>query len=138
METLIINNGSKHLADLQKLFIKSNQTINWSEIPLTDITSFDLIILSGSGMIAMESYEKLFKTEVKLILTSNIPIIGICFGCELIAYTFGAKLKRLHNKQKGIAIIRPAGNNDILMWIDCLPFVPTGFLLCYNINNKVE
>ncbi len=114
MKTLIINNGSKHLLSLQKFFAKSQETITWSEISTTNILFFDLIVLSGSSYLSvLKDFNKLYKTEVELILNSQKPLIGICFGCELIAYSYGSKLKRLHNKQKGIIKIKPSKSSDI-------------------------
>lgn len=114
MKTLIINNGSKHISDLRELFIDAHEIIELSQIPAVDISSFDLIILSGSSTLSItNNYHSLWETEIELILTSSKPIIGICFGCELIAHTFGATLKRLHNKQKGIVTILPSKSSDI-------------------------
>ena len=51
---------------------------------------------------ALLNAPEVFKEEINLIKNTYIPIIGICEGCQLIAYSFGSTLEFVENKIKGI------------------------------------
>jgi GMP synthase (glutamine-hydrolysing) len=57
-----------------------------------------------------------FVQEIELIKSTKKPIIGICFGCELIVYAFGGKLKALDQPHSGVREIevtnKDYSNND--------------------------
>lgn len=98
---LIINNHSIHLEQLRTLIPFSSDIVDWEHIVDIDQDRYDIIILSGGSDVppiaeAPEAYTK----ERALIRASQLPIIGICLGCELIAYEFGATLKDLGLKRK--------------------------------------
>jgi GMP synthase-like glutamine amidotransferase len=102
MEILIIDNKTKHLRNLKKLLSTNHLTILpfFSSYPNPNM--FDLIVLSGGSLYAvMENPEK-FVNEYRLIKESETPIIGICEGCEIIAYTFGSSLTPFKPTEKGI------------------------------------
>ena len=44
--------------------------------------------------------------EINFIKNCRKPLIGICLGCELIAYAFGARLKKLDCKERGPLLIK--------------------------------
>lgn len=111
MNLLIIDNGTVRIQELQKL-LKSHthEVVKLGSIDLGIVDSFDAIILSGSSQFPIFGNEDLYKNEINLIKNSTKPIIGICLGFELIAYAFGAELKRLDRKIRGIvdiSVIRP-------------------------------
>jgi GMP synthase (glutamine-hydrolysing) len=60
------------------------------------------IIISGSPlMVTKESYVPnldQFILNVISILRYNVPVLGICFGCQLLNVMFGGKLKRLRKQ----------------------------------------
>ncbi|OGC47343.1 hypothetical protein A2886_00165 [candidate division WWE3 bacterium RIFCSPHIGHO2_01_FULL_42_13] len=103
MKTLLIDNGSKHTLELVKflsendldLEIQSYENLNFN------INDYGLFVLSGSAH-TVGGNDVLFKREVQLILSSKKPIIGICFGFELIAHTFGTKISKLAGKEEGV------------------------------------
>mgnify|MGYP001604873127 CR=1 FL=1 len=63
-----------------------------------------------------------FSEEVKLIRNPIAPILGICYGMQLIAKSFGSKLKVLEKLNKG--------NTDINILI-------RGNLF-FNVSNKIK
>lgn len=66
------------------------------KIPLDKISS---VIISGSPLMVTQGsfvpYLDQFILNVSAILQCNVPIIGICFGCQLINVMFGGTLKKL-------------------------------------------
>jgi GMP synthase (glutamine-hydrolysing) len=56
----------------------------------------DAVVISGSAArIVSPSDRALFEGVVRLIKTCNLPMLGICFGHQLICWTFGAKVGAL-------------------------------------------
>ena len=91
MKTLLIDNGSTLTKKLALLSPGEEDIVSYSEIP-DDITQYSLIILSGSSLFPIRGNEEKLVKEIELIRSANIPIVGICFGHELIAHAYGASL----------------------------------------------
>jgi GMP synthase (glutamine-hydrolysing) len=113
MKILLIDNGTRHLGKLKDLLTGNEIDIHplFQKYPPPE--NYDLIILSGGSQIAINSAPEVFKEEISLIKTSQTPIIGICEGCEIIAFAFGSKLEPGERKVKGVKIIKTV-NKDLL------------------------
>lgn len=101
MSVLLIDNGTTLLDKLKKLIPGEEVVKVWNEFE-GDARGHELAILSGGSQIELVGNEEKFEKEFQFIKNSRIPIIGICFGCELLAVAFGGTLKKLGNKHKGI------------------------------------
>lgn len=79
-----------------------------SEIKTLDVESADLIVMGGSGMNIylpcedMKSYGKIATYS----LDKNKPIIGSCFGMQMVAHIFGERVQRMPSREFGIVTIR--------------------------------
>ena len=62
----------------------------------------DIIVLSGSSGYPIVGNEQQLQKEMLLVRHSKVPVIGICYGCELIVNTFGGVLEQMNEKKKGI------------------------------------
>jgi len=102
MKVLLIDNGTRLLDKLQKLIDAEIDTRTFGQISTATAQGYDLIILSGSSEHSVVRDHGAFQSELDLIRSSETPIIGICFGCELIANAFGGKLKELAEPHEGI------------------------------------
>lgn len=69
------------------------------ETPLSKLKNSWGIILSGGPN---SVYEEKIKFDRK-ILSSNIPILGVCYGHQLITYLMGGKVERGNVREYGIA-----------------------------------
>jgi GMP synthase (glutamine-hydrolysing) len=105
MKILLIDNGSTYINKLKALS-KAQKTIAWPNLNLKRIKNYDLLILSGGHSIQVKNHRRSFAKEIQIIKTINKPIIGICLGSELIAYTYGAELKLLRKKEHGLVKIQ--------------------------------
>lgn len=102
MKVLIIDNGTIHLENLKKLLSGNDPTVLefFSDYPSP--SNFDLIVLSGGSTYEVAEHPEKFKKEIDLVKNSPIPVIGICEGCEIIAYAYGSELYEFGPKAKGI------------------------------------
>lgn len=119
MKILTIDNGSSYLEKLKSLVSNHSQTIKtYSEIVLTDKNDFDLIILSGGHSFPVVGHESDFAKEINLIRTTSTPILGICLGFELIAYSYGAWLEKLDSKENKVLELYPTVEDPIFKNLD--------------------
>lgn len=103
MKILIIDNGSRYLDKLKLLTAKYDTfTKKYSEIAKSDLTIFNLVILSGGHHYSVVGHESEFTQEIALIKNAKVPILGICLGFELIAYSYGARMEKMVAKEKGL------------------------------------
>lgn len=102
MKTLIINNHTKHISELETLFPDST-VINKEDLSENiTLDSFDLLVISGgSGVPTVQQHKDYYALEEKLVLESTIPVIGICLGSEIIIDAFGGELTDISTLHKG-------------------------------------
>jgi GMP synthase (glutamine-hydrolysing) len=112
MKTLIIDNGSTLVEKLAVLSPGNEEVVDYSNIP-ADVSAYSLIILSGSSKFPVQGNEDILKAEIELIQNSNVPIVGICLGHELIAHAFGAELVHLGMNHKGLYNVTVTKSHEI-------------------------
>jgi len=79
--------------------------------------SADVIILSGGHSLSVINHDTEFKNELEVIRKTNIPLIGICLGFELIAHAYSATLRRLETKEKGLVQLKVIQPHQVLLGI---------------------
>jgi GMP synthase-like glutamine amidotransferase len=108
MNILIIQNG----------FCKSS-IYNFLEGNITTIRSYDkinynnveyiqqfnkIIILGGTqSLVEIDKYPYLYKIVelIKIAISNNISLIGICLGCQLLAFSYGCKIVKMDKSEIG-------------------------------------
>jgi len=72
------------------------------------------VILSGgpSSVIAKNSH-KLPKEDFNFLIKQNIPILGICYGLQLLAYLYGGKIHKAKVRQYGHTVISIDKRSDL-------------------------
>jgi GMP synthase (glutamine-hydrolysing) len=66
---------------------------DWSEASESLFESFDAVVLSGSpDMMSTSRAQRKFEREVDAVRDASVPVLGICFGHQLVAHAFGAKV----------------------------------------------
>lgn len=105
---LVINNTIQqgHVAYFPHLIklLKTNRlrykvVSKYDELSKVDAAKITHIIISGSPlMVTPESYVPnldQFILNIVSIIRCDVPIFGICFGCQLLTVIFGGKLQKL-------------------------------------------
>jgi GMP synthase (glutamine-hydrolysing) len=86
-------------------------------MPLSEIRDFNPkgIILSGGPS---SVYDKNAPIPNKDIFSLNVPILGICYGLQVITHLFGGKVKRSIEREYGNAFIKILDNKDLFYGFD--------------------
>lgn len=93
MRVLLVNNGTKEPEKLLTLLSGYDvQVVIPDDLRTVTVSNYDLVVLSGSSKFPITDNEWFLLPEIDLIKTTTTPIIGICYGCELIARAFGGSL----------------------------------------------
>lgn len=114
MKVLLIDNTTENLEHLESLLSGHEVTILEHTEINNKLEGYDLIILSGAREVLPVTYNsKNFDSEKDLIKNSNTPIIGICYGAELIAAAFNCKLEESNEKVEEIINIETIKDDPI-------------------------
>ena len=86
------------------------------------------VILTGSPRMVnahdMGAYPELFLLNIRALTDYNVPVLGICFGCQLINEFYGGSIKRLRSLFCEDADLRSGSLT-----------LPVGFCINYVIDN---
>lgn len=114
MRVAIVNNSDEPPKNIVSLLEGHHSVVfDYSEANQILRESFDLIILSGSSQFPIIYNREKLTGEITLIQKTLTPLIGICYGCELIAVSFGGTLKdRGQNSQERVPFPIEVIQND--------------------------
>jgi len=113
MKVLLIDNGTTLLNKLEDLIPGQEIVHAWDDLSGVDYADFELIVLSGGSKFEIVGHENRLKDEMKIIKTSETPLVGICFGCELIAEAYGGILGKGKEDHHGIVEVEVLNQNEI-------------------------
>lgn len=107
MRTLIIDNHTRLRQDLEGL-IPGDVTIRLREnYQPGEELEYDLVVLSGSNNgFPVQGHLEDLAPEVDLVLETTVPVIGICYGAQVIAAAYGGELDQLAEMHIGQAEVR--------------------------------
>jgi len=70
----------------------ATEIIEWDKISTTNWKAASAIVLSGSPALFTESNGKLYLEQCAFLKNINIPVLGICFGHQLLGILHGANV----------------------------------------------
>ena len=132
MYVIIINYGQLSTIQISHVLTKLNikhKCLLPHEKPYKNVTH---IILSGGDH---HVYEKKSYKLPKWIIASDKPVLGICYGMQLIASHFKGKVQKMKQPEKGLVEVIEMVNDDIIKkkcWMNRLDHV-THLPLKFNI-----
>lgn len=103
MRIAIVNNGTKEPEKLLAL-TADHEVATYGFERAGDVLrgNYDVVLLSGSShMSVMNNLDRL-SPELDLIRSCTAPLLGVCFGAELLAVAYGGSLRDTGHKEKGI------------------------------------
>ncbi|MFA6095878.1 MAG: gamma-glutamyl-gamma-aminobutyrate hydrolase family protein [Candidatus Paceibacterota bacterium] len=101
MKTLLIDNETTLLESLERVIPGTVTVRRWDNLQDISTKPFDLVVLSGGSRFEIEGNEEKLRDEILIIRDTSKPLIGICFGCELIVTAFGGTIEEMTNQEKG-------------------------------------
>jgi len=128
-----------------------SEIVSHKKIKITQITKENIggIILSGGPLNVYETDK--FKFDKK-ILKLGVPILGICFGHQILSKLLGGKVKKSNHREFGLATINKISNSILTknffsknktsnVWMshaDQVSKMPTNFkIIASTINSKL-
>lgn len=118
---LIVNNNGVSIGKLTKKLIKYFKKNNISYYVLDshhhlddinkDITG---IIFSGSKLNLSDSIDfQLISNNISLMLRCDVPILGICFGFQILCLSYGGRLEKMKARIDGIETVKITRDSKI-------------------------
>lgn len=96
VKVLAVNNypTSRRFERLRRCIVENGgdvTTTRWDENLISRFCDFDGVVLSGSpDMMSREDTQEKFRREAEAVMNARVPVLGVCFGHQLIAHAFGS------------------------------------------------
>ena len=112
---LVVDNGSVYTQSLLESI--KDLTIDFASYPFSSISSLNLgnftsIILSGRR--TNNSEMNIINSKlIRHSLEENKPLLGICYGAEILALTLGGTIKKMESSRHGLYEVEITKNNPL-------------------------
>ena len=116
MKLLIVNNTSPFVVDIVNIVKDMDidfECTLYSQVQYNKLSSYDSIILSGRKKYNKETNMQNNKI-IEYCNNHNIPLLGICYGAEMINLYFGGSLIKMNNAINGLVKVTSKKNNILL------------------------
>ncbi len=140
MRTLIIDNYLPNSPQIENLYnvikditvhtveVKDYSSIHAGE----EFALYDVILLSGAQRkLAEPGIFDAYKNEVAFMKSTKKPVLGICFGHQLMAMAFGAEVVGMGSMIEGYYMVRRMSDNELFEGLD------ERFLVCESHEEMV-
>jgi GMP synthase (glutamine-hydrolysing) len=68
-------------------------SVDWSKASASRFGSSDGVVLSGSpDMMSEAKVQAKYREEIEAVLDTRVPVLGVCFGHQMMAHAFGAEV----------------------------------------------
>lgn len=110
---LLVDNGSVFTKNIIEFLcsIKSDHiTIPFDKVNLIDLEKFDSFILSGRRH-NDQAMNALNSKIIQHAISNEKPLLGICYGAEILALSTGGTIRRMSSLQKGPSTVQVIQKN---------------------------
>lgn len=109
VKLLLVNNYDtshrERAITLKASLIKNGAEVKmteWLEVSSSKFQDYDAVVLSGSyEMLSQVKTQVKFRNEIEAVRDANLPVLGICFGHQLLGHTFGSRIVKTARPAKG-------------------------------------
>lgn len=93
---LIIDCGSQKIPFIEEAvdLAMDFKTVSLNKLDNEDISSYKGIIISGAPILITEVNPQPYLDQLKGIIDASVPVLGICFGHQVIGLLHGARASR--------------------------------------------
>jgi GMP synthase (glutamine-hydrolysing) len=112
---LVVDNGSVYTSSLLNCIKDLNLNFEhyiFSDISSLNLDSYSSVILSGRRKNNSEM-NTINSKLVKHSLEEDKPLLGICYGAEILALTLGGTIKKMVSSRHGLYEINITKNNSL-------------------------
>ncbi len=122
MRTLIIDNYLPNAPQMQNLYkIVNDAAVHTVEVHdhtsltgIEELKNYDAFVLSGSqSMLSEAGTLDQYAKEMDILRGIQKPVLGICFGHQLIAAAFGEKIQKMAKKLDGYFIVHRLSDDEL-------------------------
>ena len=112
---LVVDNGSVFTTNISKILLKNKiefDVINFEQITDFDLTRSNAFILSGRR----KNEQRMNATNSEIInhvVSEKKPLLGICYGAEILALTLGGTIRKSEDITKGIRTVNVKTPNPL-------------------------
>lgn len=115
MKIAVINNETKYIQELTHILYKHEVLLmDWHAIDEATISQVDCIIISGSSLYSVRTKPDVYNQQETIISENTKPILGICAGFQLLAYTYGGTIIKSTKRITGIETMDILAKDDPL------------------------
>lgn len=143
VKIILIDNDGDTVDELSVFLAKMGRVdrVHRSRINTGDTRGYDLAVLSG-GLLYSDPvvHAAVYKQEMRLIRTAEIPVFGVCMGFLLIAQAYGAPIRDMP-RQTGIVRVTAADGGSFMVFKNhsaALNEPPAGFTAVARSGTGVE
>ncbi len=93
---VVVDCGSSKVPDIEKCLEELNadtQTIHWKDIDASILTARGVVISGNPALLTEEGYEH-YLPQFDFVQHCDFPVLGICFGHQIIGMVHGAKVSK--------------------------------------------
>lgn len=112
---LVVDNGSVYTRSLLDCIKNLDVTFEhhvFSDVPSLDLGKYSSVMLSGRRKNNSEM-NMINSKLVKHCLDGNKPLLGICYGAEILALTLGGTIKKMTSSRHGLYKVQITQDNPL-------------------------
>lgn len=113
---LVVDNGSVFTKNITQFLLEKKsyefEILPFNKVVLPDLNKFSSFIVSGRR----QNNKEMNAINSKIInhaISEKKPLLGICYGAEILALTVGGTIRKMPMTQKGINIVTVLAENPL-------------------------